>query len=89
MVSLHIGLDLFHKQQNQYFFPFPNQRRMINIVNDGGKVFNKKFIYFLLLILIEVLFVNQMHICLNMNFFVGVCYRVDCFVFCHERYVSS
>ena len=50
------------------FFPLFNQRSMIKIVHDGNKVFNKRFIYLLLFILIEGLFVNQMHIFLNMQF---------------------
>ena len=62
MVSLHLGLDYFHKQQHQHFFPFFNERRMIKIVHDRNKLFNKKVIYFLYFILIVVLFVNKMHI---------------------------
>ena len=54
------------------------KRRMIKIVHDCNKVFNKKVIYFLLFLLIVFLFENQMHIFLNLQFFYGVCYRGNC-----------
>ena len=79
---------LFHNHQHQYFFPFFNKRRIINILLDWNKVFNKKVIYFPLFILIVFLFVNQMHIFLNMKCFDGVCYGGNCFVFVMKKYVS-
>ena len=88
-VNIPLIKIFFHKQQHQDFFPLFNQQRIIKIVHDGNKVFNKKFIYLLLFILIEVLFVNQMHIFLNMQFFDGVFYGYNCFVFFFMKIIVS
>ena len=79
----------FRSRSIKILFPFFNQHRMIKIVHDGKKLFNKHFIYLPLFIIIEVLFVDQMHSFLNMQLVYGVCYRDNFCVFCHEKSVSS
>ena len=70
MVSLHLGLYYFHKQQHQYFSSILQSTQEYKDRHVGNKVINKKFIYFFL-ILIEVLFLNKI-LFLNMKCFDGI-----------------
>ena len=76
---------LFINSRINILYPLLNQINMTKIFHDGNKLFNKNFIYLLLFILIEFLFLNQMHIFMNMQCFDAVCYGGNCFVFCHDK----
>ena len=78
----------FISRRINILFSFFNQRKMIKIVHDCSKIFNKNEIVFLLLILIVVLFVNKMHIYLNMQFFMVFATAEIALFFAMTEYVS-
>ena len=70
-------------------FPLFNQRRMINIVCDGNKVLNKKFIYFFFLSLCESCFKIKCIFFWISNFLLVFATEEVALFFYQEKSVSS